>query len=406
MRLAVLFDNLGPYHIARLEALAQRCELLAIEQRAASIEYAWEATPEVAFRRTTLFGQSEGRRKVSPGAIRRGGVRTLSDFAPDAVAVPGWATPLATSAVAWAGARNAPAILMSDTQEIDFPRTPIREWIKRRFVGNCDGAIVGGTPHREYLVKLGMDASRIRLGYDVVDNDYFRNGAARVRANAVAIREQRRLPQRYFLTSARFIEKKNLPRLIQAFAGFLAALEREGRTDAWHLVVLGDGSLRPQLESLVASLGLGERVLMPGFVQYPELPVWYGLAEAFVLASTTEQWGLVVNEAMASGLPVLVSNRCGCAPDLVRPGVNGHTFDPLDVASLTDLLLSLARAPDSRRAMGEASETLIDAWSPRVFAENLLSLSDDLVALRARRRTLADRLVLKAMLVRREIGFR
>src|SRR5690606_19271144 len=149
-----------------------------------------------------------------------------------------------------------------------------------------------------------------------------------------------------------------------------------------------------------------ERVLMPGFIQYPELPIWYGLAEAFVLASTTEQWGLVVNEAMASGLPVLVSSRCGCAPDLVRSAAHGHTFEPPDVASLADLLLSLAKAPDSRRAMGEASATLIDAWSPRVFAENLLSLADELVALRVRRRTLTDRLVLKAMLAHREIRFR
>jgi 1,2-diacylglycerol 3-alpha-glucosyltransferase len=59
-----------------------------------------------------------------------------------------------------------------------------------------------------------------------------------------------------------------------------------------------------------------------------------GLASAFIQASTTEQWGLVVNEAMASGLPVLVSERCGCAPDLVKNGVNGYTFDPYDIKEI------------------------------------------------------------------------
>lgn len=405
MKLAVLFDTLGPYHIARLSAVAKRCDLLAVEQQAASAEYAWDATPRVPFRRVALFEQPGERRAVSTLDVDRAVSRALSSFAPDAVAVPGWATPLAISAVAWAKAHKVSAILMSASQEIDFPRTPLREWIKRRYVGSCDGAIVGGHPHHEYLLKLGMNASRIRLGYDVVDNDYFRAGAAQARANAAAIRAKRGLPERYFLASARFIEKKNLPRLIQAFAGFLATVEQGRRTtDPWHLVVIGNGGLRPQLESLVTSLGLSERILMPGFLQYPDLPACYGLAEAFVLASTTEQWGLVVNEAMASGLPVLVLNRCGCSADLVQPGINGYTFDPHDVGSLTDLMLRIADDPVRRRAMGEASSNLIDAWSPAVFADNLIELAREIAASKIRRPALLDRVVLKLMLARQGFG--
>lgn len=405
MKLVVLFDNLGPYHVARLSAVAMRCDLLAIEQQAVSVEYAWDATPRVPFSRLTLFEQVRDRCVASAPDIDRAVSRALSSFAPDAVAVPGWATPLAISAVAWAKAHKVSAILMSASQEIDFPRTPLREWIKRRYVGSCDGAIVGGHPHHEYLLKLGMNASRIRLGYDVVDNDYFRAGAAQARANAAAIRAKHGLPERYFLASARFVELKNLPRLIQAFAGFLATLEQGRRTtDPWHLVVIGDGGLRPQLEGLVASLGLSKRVLMPGFLQYPDLPACYGLAEAFVLASTREAWGLVVNEAMASGLPVLVSNRCGCSVDLVRPGLNGYTFDPHDAGALTELMLRIADDPVRRRAMGEASSNLIDAWSPAVFADNLIELAREIAASRIRRPALLDRVVLKLMLARQGFG--
>jgi glycosyltransferase involved in cell wall biosynthesis len=292
-----------------------------------------------------------------------------------------------------------PVIVISDSQEIDFPLTTFREWIKRRYLGCCDGALVGGRPHCYYVMKLGMDATRIRVGYDVVDNAHFDRGAARVRANAAALRQQLGLPERYFLTSARFIEKKNLPRLIQAFAEFLKAMdEQDEASSQWHLVVLGDGALRGELEQRVAALELGTRVLMPGFKQYPELPLYYGLAQAFILASTTEQWGLVVNEAMASGLPVLVSERCGCARDLVQPGVNGYTFDPRDVSALTGLMVRLTENKDRRRVMGEASANLIKAWSPDVFAANLIELAEMVKPSPRPSTDWVDRLLLRMML--------
>ena len=112
----------------------------------------------------------------------------------------------------------------------------------------------------------------------------------------------------------------------------------------WSLVLLGDGPLKSDLCRLISDLRLDACVHLPGFKQYHELPVYYGLASAFVHASTTEQWGLVVNEAMASGLPVLVSNRCGCAQDLVKEGVNGFTFDPCNVEQLAQLMLKFQRS--------------------------------------------------------------
>ena len=108
---------------------------------------------------------------------------------------------------------------------------------------------------------------------------------------------------------------------------------------------------------------------MPGFKQYGELPLYYANAGAFVHASTTEQWGLVVNEAMASGLPVLVSERCGCAPDLVETGRNGYTFDPHDVDALARLMLDMASDACDRAAMGRASREIVARWSPATFAE-------------------------------------
>ncbi|MDX1548697.1 MAG: glycosyltransferase, partial [Rhodothermales bacterium] len=101
------------------------------------------------------------------------------------------------------------------------------------------------------------------------------------------------------------------------------------------------------------------------------LPVYYGRAGGFVHPAHNDQWGLVVNEAMAAGLPVLVSTRAGCAQDLVHDGENGFRFDPADPAALARLLARLAAPETDRAAMGRRSREIIARWSPERFAEGL-----------------------------------
>jgi len=139
---------------------------------------------------------------------------------------------------------------------------------------------------------------------------------------------------------------------------------------------------------------------MPGFKQYDELPAWYGLAGAFVHASTTEQWGLVVNEAMASGLPVLVSERCGCAPDLVKDGVNGFIFDPYDVERLARLMYRLAHGDVDRDAMGRASQEIIADWGLERFADGLAKAVDVAVSRPTPKAPWFDCLLLQALMYR------
>ena len=111
-------------------------------------------------------------------------------------------------------------------------------------------------------------------------------------------------------------------------------------------------------------------MLVPGFKPYDELPVYYALAKAFVHPSTSEQWGLVVNEAIASGLPVIVSNGCGCVPELVDG--NGFTFDPFDEHELATRLLQMnALTDDERQQLGEVSYTIAANFAPDRFGEGL-----------------------------------
>jgi glycosyltransferase involved in cell wall biosynthesis len=398
VKVAVLFDFLGPYHRARLDAAAQTLEVAAIEVCEHSAEYAWVRPQEgTRFRLVPLMAQSTTNGSSEPG-LRRRVFAALDNLRPDAVAIQG-----------------VPAVVMSESNLWDERQLAWKMWTKRRLVALFSSALVGGRPQGDYLAKLGMPRNRIFSGYDAIDNKHFADQAAESRKQKAESGEAHGLPERYFLASARFVEKKNLFRLIEAYAKYRSmcgdqrpqTTRQQDSTDIplsgspavpWSLVLLGDGPLRPALNSQLSTLNLHGHVLLPGFKQYPDLPTYYGLASAFIHASTTEQWGLVVNEAMASGLPVLVSNRCGCAPDLVQEGVNGFTFDPYDVQQLTQLMLRLSTFNSQLSTMAAASRRIIANWGPNRFASGLKAAVDCALAVGPKKASPLDRVILRALI--------
>jgi glycosyltransferase involved in cell wall biosynthesis len=379
----VAFWRFGPYHLARLAAARRRLHARGLAF-GTDDGYGWdhEASEGVD---TLLPGQSIER--PDPETSARRFVDVLARSGPRAVAIPGWGDPVSLAALREAKARRIPLVLMSESTAWDEPRVAWKEAVKRRIVRLFDAALVGGRPQANYVAQLGMPPERIFLGYDVVDNAHF----ARPAPAPAEIAPWNGRP--FFLASARFIAKKNLPRLLRAFARYR---ELAG-SDAWNLVLLGDGPLRAELEALRAQLGLEPHLLVPGFRQYPELPGWYQAASCFVHASTSEQWGLVVNEAMAAGLPVLVSNRCGCAVDLVQEGVNGFTFDPLDMEQLARLMHRVAHGEADRGAMGAASRRIIADWGPERFAMGLKAAVDCALAQPRRPISALDRALIWAL---------
>jgi 1,2-diacylglycerol 3-alpha-glucosyltransferase len=327
------------------------------------------------YSRVTLFPTGNVR-AMSMNQVARRIRDALRNCCPDAVAIPGWSDAAAIAAVRWSARTGTAAILMSESTALDKPRVRWREWIKRRIVGFYSTALVGGQRHIDYLVSLGVPRERIFTGYDVVDNGYFAQRAKELRSQKEKLRSEHGLPQNYFLASGRFVPKKNLHTLLRAYARYrqLAGDRDNGQHVAdygpWDLIVLGDGPLRESLNSQLSTLSLHEHVRMPGFKQYDELPVYYALAKAFVHVSTTEQWGLVVNEAVASGLPVIVSNRCGCVPELVRD--NGFTFDPMNEHELAWRLFEMASLSDeARERFGDVSRGIAAQLAPEHFGKGL-----------------------------------
>jgi glycosyltransferase involved in cell wall biosynthesis len=280
---------------------------------------------------------------------------------------------------------------MSASHSEDAARNPFREYLKSRIVKLCDAGLVAGQKQFEYVVSLGMQKELITLGYDAVDNEHFFRGAEQARAQPQATRERLGLPRRYILASARFIPKKNLPRLVECYA-----MARKNIEDPPELVILGDGPERSRIEAAILAAGLSTQVHLVGFRPYDLLPAFYALSEGFVHVSTAEQWGLVINEAAASGLPLVVSSPCGAASELVRNDVNGWMVDPLDIDSISDALSQLMMlSEDCRLRMGAASRDIVANWGPDRFASGLIGACGLALAQRPKRLAVWDALLLR-----------
>jgi glycosyltransferase involved in cell wall biosynthesis len=344
-------------------------DVVAVETARTSTEYAWDYVETGKdFPRESLAMRGGERQPIAVAEIaeRLGGV--LRRYAADVVAIPGWSSRVAFAARSWCARNGIPSVLMSESQAIDQPRNWFKEFVKRQYSRGFGAALVGGSRHIEYLVGLRIPEERIFLGYDAVDNEYFARGARDSRSNADRLRRQLSLPNRYFLASSRFIEKKNLPFLLRAFAAYHSQCSD---SHPWDLVLLGDGPMRGEVEKLAGELRILHAVRLPGFKQYGELPCYYGLAGAFLHASSTEQWGLVVNEAMAAGLPVIVSQRCGCVPELVHDGANGFACDPFQTEDWARRMAELSSNTEILESFGKQSEKIVREWGPDRFARGL-----------------------------------
>jgi glycosyltransferase involved in cell wall biosynthesis len=376
---AITFTNFGPYHLARLRALAIRLRhrgdrLIAYEVAGRERRYPWLACKGAEpFEWNTIF-PGRDLESLSRLACYRAQLAALARDRPDAVALVGYARPESMASLAWARREGRPAVLMSETQAIDHSRAWWKEAIKRRRVRRCDAALVGGPRHAAYLAELGMSTDRIVLGYNAIDNDYYTERAAAARSSADG---RRGLPDRpYFLAASRFVAEKNLPRLVRAFATYRT---RSDERSAWDLVLVGDGPGAAAVEEAVEASGVAGAIHRPGFLQIEELTRWYAFAGAFVHPSLMEPWGLVVNEAAACGLPLLVSERAGCVETLVPDptGTTGGRFDPRDERELSDALWAMANLPETDRiAMGRRAAEVVADWGPDRFARGALDAFD------------------------------
>lgn len=365
-----MWSRFGPYHLARLRGAAgamPKWRLVGLEVAGMDRDYSWTRVEGAeGFERVTAFPNGNYHDLATHEIAA--GVRTALDrVRPDVVAINGWGVPEARAALGWARRHGAPTILMSESKADDRNRVWWKEAAKRALVRRFGAALVGGRVHADYLVDLGFPKERIHFGYDAIDNDYFEVGADSARAQAQRVRAKLKLPERYFFACTRFLARKNVDGLLRGYAAYAA-----NAASPWSLVIAGSGEEEQMLRQLAEQLGIAAKVSWPGFVQYPDLPAYFGLAGAFVHPAKAEAWGLVVNEAAASGIPLLVSNAVGAACELVREGETGILFDANDVSAITNSLVHISTLSKGARAtLGEAARALVSRWGPGRFGAGL-----------------------------------
>jgi len=241
----------------------------------------------------------------------------------------------------------------------DYPRHPIREWLKGLVYRGWDGYLATGSRAERYLQSIGVQQERIHLCGNPV-NHIALDHIALDHTGATSISAPR---NDRFLFVGRYIPHKNLPRLIDAYASY-----REGG-GTMGLDIAGWAAGGEELKKRAEVL---PEIAFHGHVDFEDLIGFYRTCAALVLPSISENWGLVVNEAMHTGAPVLLSDRCGCIPELLEEGGNGFSFDPFSVTSITDALFRFeAIAEGTRSEMASRSREIVvsqnlESWAKRI----------------------------------------
>ena len=291
---------------------------------------------------------------------------SLKKFSPQTIICGGYNYAASWQALMWARRRRVRFVLWSESTAQDTRSQHVSlEFLKAHFLKRCDRFVVPGKSAFEYLLSLGSPAGSIFTAPNAVDNAFFATQAERVRCQPIAFRQMFGLPQRFILFVGRLVPEKGVFDLLQAYAKLGGDLRSKVG-----LVFAGDGASREALSEQAKLIRPG-RVCFPGFAQREDLAGLYALAEVFVLPTHTDPWGLVVNEAMACGLPIIVTNVAGCTRDLVDEGWNGHVIPPADPDRLSAAIQALLRQPEMTQQMGLRSSERIQAYSPQACANGL-----------------------------------
>jgi glycosyltransferase involved in cell wall biosynthesis len=370
------------YHYPRLQALSEECQKKGIEFiniEITNLNQAYELFFEdrnKEFINITLFpGQKLETLDWNQVWIS---LRTkLIELEPNVIFLYGYANPGFRRLKFWAEKNNVATVLISDSNVYDKRRNFIFEFLKSLFVSRFDGAFVGGTDSCKYLQKLGISPHRIVVGYDVIDNGFYLREAKKVRENPSSAREKWNLSSDYFLFVGRLIEEKNLWRLLEAYNLYFNSLY--DRSVLWNLVLCGSGPEEGKLRQKIGNISsqCGEKISIYGHINHSELINFYACANCLILPSISETWGLVVNEALACSLPVIVSNRVGCAADLVKNCINGWLFDPFNIEEMAHLMVLVSESEISKRnEMGLAGYQRISEWDVERFSRGALEIAE------------------------------
>jgi glycosyltransferase involved in cell wall biosynthesis len=370
-RLVILTEIIAPYRIPVFNALARHdgidLHVIFLAENDPELRHWLVYKDEIRFSYQVLPSWRQ-RFAGHNFLLSRGLKSALQQTAPDTILCGGYNYMASWMAMRWAGRKRTPFILWVESTERDFrSRNRLIEFLKTKFLSRCSAFLVPGKSSHQYVKNYGAREEKIFTAPNAVDTELFARRASATRQDDGKQRHALELPPRFFLFVGRLIREKGVFDLLEAYGKLTSELRA-----AVGLVLVGEGTARAALVQLANRIEPGQ-VQCIGFVQREQLATYYALAEAFVFPSHTDPWGLVVNEAMACGLPVISSDAAGCTADLVEDNWNGRVVGRGDVAQLAAAMEELGRDPALRARMGNHSQERILRYSPEACADGIAS---------------------------------
>ena len=375
MKVGLLTNIIPPYRLPLLRAIAREVDLTVI--LSAPMEPnrrwpLWELSTKESFGTVFLRGLRlhTGRdyMYLQPGVLA-----VLRRLACDVVITSGFSLNSLIAGL-YARTHGKKALLWSEaTPHTERGCSRARKAYRKAVARLHSAFIVAGVEARRYLLSLGVSKDRCFTGVDAVEDVRRRPDFAELETAATSIRAG--LPGVILLYAGRLIPGKGVDHLLEAYRKICHRYEV-------CLVLMGEGRLEQQLREQVNPRQL-PGVHFVGFKDEPEKWAYFLASDVFVFPTEHDAWGLVVNEAMLCGLPVVCSRFAGCAADLVQDDVNGYLVDPFDVCRLAGRLEALIADPVKRRAMSRESLERIAHYSidrsAAGFLEAIWSVAPDAV---------------------------
>ncbi len=291
--------------------------------------------------------------------------RIFNSQKPDLLNITGYYDPAQILLLIWAKLRGVKVVISNESNARDNDTGLLLSKIKKVILNSADGFICFGQSSADFILSFGILENKILTQKAaIVDNhkllEVYQKAHACCQGNKVLLG----LPQYNFIFVGRLIAPKNLLVLLEAF--------NQLNNSDWGLILLGEGEQKPDLQLFVSENQIKNIFFFSG-INWDRVPEYLALADVLVLPSTSEPWGLVVNEAMVCGLPVIVSDCCGCVEDLVKNGENGFIFDPYREQELKEKLNFYVQNPDQIIPMGEVSRQIVSTFTPQNTALEILT---------------------------------
>jgi glycosyltransferase involved in cell wall biosynthesis len=360
LKVLILHNDLRVYWKRRLTFLrgflkSRKIDLYVIELFGKGSPYAFDPYDNKELWWNCLFPDHKDN-ELSKSTIKEGLFSKLADIDPDVIIAGSIVFYSGALGLRWAKNNGRKFVMFDDAKPSNVKRNAVVQRVKDAITKQIDALWLPSKDYEEEYASLySKESIHFFYGYNCIDNDLFK------------FKQQKRFDNRKIICVARLVPIKNLTNLLMAWKTV------EEKSDHETLVILGDGSLSTELIGLRDRLGL-RRVEFVGAIPNDLIPKYLFDSDAFILPSWSESWGLVVNEAMAAGLPVLLSNKVNAAETLLIEGINGYSFSPGDVQVMSKKIIQFIHLPTAHKEkMSASSLEIISSLSYDNMGNELLA---------------------------------